>query len=72
MRTIYEFKESDVWDFHRFIGIPATQKGDELQFQHCPYCKGGSKSRKDKGTFAINLRTGSSSVCAPPAPHPGT
>lgn len=53
---LYEFKESDAWDFQRFIGIPAKQRGDELQFHICPYCKGGGS--KDAGTFSINLRTG--------------
>lgn len=53
---LYEFKESDAWDFQRFIGIPVKQKGDEMQFHLCPYCRGGGN--KDKGTFAINLRTG--------------
>lgn len=53
---LYEFKESDAWDFQRFIGIPAKQRGEELQFHICPYCKGGGS--KDAGTFSINLRTG--------------
>lgn len=54
---LYEFKESDAWDFQRFIGIPAKQLGEELRFHLCPYCKGG-RNQKDKDTFAINLRTG--------------
>lgn len=53
---LYEFKESDAWDFQRFIGISAKQRGEELQFHICPYCKGGGS--KDAGTFSINLRTG--------------
>lgn len=53
---LYEFKESDAWDFQRFVGIPAKQRGEELQFHICPYCKGGGS--KDAGTFSINLRTG--------------
>lgn len=52
----YEFKESDAWNFVRASGIEAKQKGDELQFLYCPYCKGGKKG--DKGTFSINLTTG--------------
>lgn len=52
----YEFKEVDAWDFARGCGIQTKQKGDELQFLYCPYCRGGKS--KDKYSFAINLRTG--------------
>lgn len=51
---LYEFKESDAWDFARQQGIQVKPKGDELHFLSCPYCK----STKDKWTFAIDLRTG--------------
>lgn len=54
--SYYEFKESDAWDFSRSSGIAAKQKGEELQFLSCPYCRGGRNG--DKGTFSINLRTG--------------
>ena len=54
---LYEFKESDAYDFARQQGIEAKPKGEELTFKYCPYCKGG-RSGQDKGTFAINLRTG--------------
>mgnify|MGYP003376216057 FL=1 len=54
--SYYEFKESDAWDFSRSSGITAKQKGEELQFLSCPYCRGGRNG--DKGTFSINLRTG--------------
>lgn len=53
----YEFKELDVWDFARWTGTEAKQRGDELQFKICPYCRGG-RNGKDRGTFSINLRTG--------------
>ena len=53
----YEFKEQDAWDLVRFLGIQGKQRGDELQLAECPYCHGG-KNRKDKGSSAINLRTG--------------
>ncbi len=56
--SLYEFKESDAFDFARFKGIEAKQKGDELRFRYCPYCGGGHKGKKDRDTFAINLRTG--------------
>ncbi|MDY4693348.1 MAG: ATPase domain-containing protein [Blautia sp.] len=52
----YEFKESDAWNFARASGIEAKQRGDELQFLTCPYCRGGRSA--DKGTFSINLTTG--------------
>ncbi|MDD7218400.1 MAG: AAA family ATPase [Clostridia bacterium] len=53
---IYEFKESDAWNFARGSGIETKQKGYELQFLTCPYCRGGRSA--DKGTFSINLTTG--------------
>ncbi len=52
--SLYEFKESDAWDFARQQGIRTKQKGEELHFMYCPYCR----STKDKWTFAIDLRTG--------------
>lgn len=52
--SLYEFKESDAWDFARRQGIQAKQKGEELHFMYCPYCR----STKDKWTFAIDLKTG--------------
>ena len=54
MNSIYEFQPEDAERFASFIGITARRNGDELKFKICPYCK----SRKDKGTFAINLKTG--------------
>ena len=51
---MYQFKESDVWDFARYIGAKTRQIGDNLHFEICPYCK----SQKDKRTFAISLKTG--------------
>lgn len=52
----YEFKESDALEFARASGIQTKQRGDELQFLHCPYCRGGRSG--DKGTFSINLSNG--------------
>ena len=52
--SFYEYKESDAWEFARRQGIQTKQKGEELHFIHCPYCR----STKDKWTFAIDLRTG--------------
>lgn len=52
----YEFKESDALEFARASRIQTKQRGDELQFLQCPYCKGGRNG--DKGTFSINLNNG--------------
>lgn len=52
----YEFKESDALEFARASGIQTKQRGSELQFLYCPYCRGGGSG--DKGTFSINLTSG--------------
>lgn len=55
--SMYEFKESDAWDFARTQGIEVKQSGEQLHFKICPYCR----PRATKGntrTFSINLRTG--------------
>ena len=52
---MYEYKQSDVFDFVNFIGAEAHEKDDELFFKYCPHCKGDGK---DKETFSINLETG--------------
>ena len=52
---MYEYKQSDVFDFTNFIGAETHQKGDELFFKYCPHCKGDGK---DKDTFSINLKNG--------------
>lgn len=53
-RSYYEFKKEDAEQFARFIGITAKPRGQELVFKFCPYCR----SRKNQGTFAINLVSG--------------
>lgn len=56
---IYNFKEEDAYEFARFVGSPVKRHGDELRFtRYCPYCHGGTGSKRDKDTFSINLRTG--------------
>ena len=52
---MYEFKESDVFDFANFIGAETKEKGNELFFKYCPKCNGGGK---DTETFSINLENG--------------
>lgn len=50
MGKLYEFKEEDAYSFARHVHIEAKQRGRELQFYHCPYCRGG-KGGKDKWNF---------------------
>lgn len=52
----YQFKPDDARNFARFINIPTSEKGDELRFTVCPFCK--ADARKDKLKFSINLETG--------------
>lgn len=52
---MYEYKQSDVFDFANFIGAETHEKGNELFFKYCPHCKGGGK---DTDTFSVNLSSG--------------
>ena len=52
---IYEFHPDDARRFAREQGIKVRQRGDELVFDRCPYCRQNSD---EKFKFAINLRTG--------------
>ena len=52
----YEFKKQDVFDFAATVLTEKKEKGNELFFSECPYCKGGSSH--DKHTFSINLDNG--------------
>ena len=38
-KKMYEFRESDAWDFARQQGIEVKQNGNELHFKTCPYCR---------------------------------
>lgn len=53
--SIYEFREEDAERFAREHG-PVKYHGDEINFNLCPYCRGGA--RRDKGTFSLNRKTG--------------
>lgn len=53
--SIYEFNPDDARRFAKEQGIKVKERGDELQFTSCPYCK-GQTSKKYK--FAISLKTG--------------
>lgn len=52
---LYSFSPDDAFRFSREQGIRSRQRGNELQFKKCPYCKNDTD---DKNTFAINLETG--------------
>ena len=52
--NIYNFKPEDAFSFAASQGMKTRRRGNELQFQICPYCR----SQKDKYTFAISLIDG--------------
>lgn len=54
----YILKESDIYDFASRQNIQVKNRGDEIRFNICPYCRGGSGYKKDLGTFSINRKTG--------------
>lgn len=57
--SLYQFNSEDAFMFARYVGIETYQKGNELHFRTCPYCKGiGKKGHTNKKTFSINLDTG--------------
>lgn len=56
MNNLYEFEKDDAFRFASFVMASVKPKGDELQFQYCPYCRGGK--HRDKNTFSINLKNG--------------
>ena len=47
---------TDAYDLARRLNAETREKGDELTFKYCPFCRGGQHS--DKYTFSISLRTG--------------
>ena len=53
--SIYEFDPSDAKRFGQEQGIQYRERGDELQFVRCPYCR---NKTDEKNKFSINLRTG--------------
>lgn len=54
---IYQFSPDDAYRFANEMGLRTRTVGDELEFNQCPYCKGG-RSHGDKKTFSINLTKG--------------
>ena len=55
-RLMYEFKQAHAYDFAQFVSIRTFEKGEQLHFKMCPYCKGTGQG--NERTFAIDLRTG--------------
>lgn len=53
---LYEFEKNDAERFAREQGIKTRTYGNELQFEYCPFCRGGKNH--DKQTFSINLTNG--------------
>lgn len=51
----YTFRREDVYGLANAIGGETHEKGDELFFKWCPYCRGGGH---DKNTFSVNLTNG--------------
>ena len=54
----YVFKPQDAFDFARFMNIKTFQRGEELDFEKCPYCGGGKGGRDNEKSLSINLKTG--------------
>ena len=54
----YELKQQDIFEFARAGGYETREKGDELEFRYCPYCGGGTGTKRDEWTFSINLDKG--------------
>ncbi len=55
MGGLYEFKPEDAERFAREYG-PVKRRGNEMIFDRCPYCHGGSKP--DRNTFSMSSQTG--------------
>lgn len=58
----YQLEQQDIYHFAESIGIAVKAKGNEIKFQHCPYCR---SSRQDQWTFSVNSVTGA--YCCPRA-----
>ena len=52
----YVMNEDDLWGLVSALGVKTKVHADEVQFEYCPYCHGGSK--RDKWKFGINRKTG--------------
>lgn len=52
----YQFKQDDLYSLINGLYVKTVTKGKEIQFEYCPYCKGGD--HHDKYTFSVNTETG--------------
>ena len=52
----YEFKQDDLFSLINGLYVKTVTKGKEIQFEYCPYCKGGD--HHDKYSFSVNAETG--------------
>lgn len=52
----YVMNEDDLWGLVAQLGVKTKVHSEEVQFEYCPYCHGGSKG--DKWKFGINRKTG--------------
>ena len=52
----YVMNEDDLWGLVSALGVKTRVHGEEVQFEFCPYCHGGSKG--DKWKFGVNRKTG--------------
>ena len=52
----YLWNRNDIYELSRVLSAETRQKGEELFFKYCPYCRGGKE--RDKDTFSINLESG--------------
>ena len=55
-RGPYQFNSDDAFRFANEMFTPTKRRGNELQFERCPYCKSAGKN--DRYKFSINLKTG--------------
>jgi archaellum biogenesis ATPase FlaH len=53
---MYEFNPDDAFRFAQVVHISAKERGNELFFKNCPFCRGSG--RGNERTFSINLTTG--------------
>ena len=52
----YQFKQDDLYSLINGLYVKTITKGKEIQFEYCPYCRGGD--HHDKYTFSVNMETG--------------
>ena len=48
---MYQFNPEDAREFARSMGAKTQTIGDELIFEHCPYCGAKSEKRSNKNKW---------------------